>query len=566
MINKIEEQVKPLTKLEQLKVQSDSVASINLDSFTKEQLLEKFKYKKIVVAGPPRSGKSCFNTGLKDILKIENVKHGTPYPFVFTACPDGEGAWFQETMNNNPELAAQIKKEYKGKFTPEFVQLKAESVDKLGNDSSPLNFIDIGGIITPENAQIIRSANAGIILCGDGGIEGGMVAEWKKFFTDLGIPVVAEIYSDYNGVEDVSEGTDTHGVYRGSVHHLERGEKLIARKTLQDLAQHLLVFEEKYGKEHFYEIPSPYTPGLLDPRPGETSEASNEMLFAKATNDVLGVEMTLPKYLEKCTLGNIDPQHSEGDITRAAIDDAVNFPLPPKGAMFVTVRPDLDAFGAMAVLSLRQKGAEINDEILSRIHRVSQSDIFANGDWEPRSLPTVGHPDHGIKNSELAAVAAEISDFKKSSGDRLKAMEQWLETGKEDIAYRQQVINNNLEIAKALESGAITHRLSDDGKIAIVNSTHRGGVEIGYCLAPMVIATNPQFSMGGSAPFVKHTVCQYKLGYIDMPAVLAELKQIEEGWGGSPTIIGSPQGVSSRISQDELLQIVERHLTKNKES
>lgn len=203
---------------------------------------EIFKYKKIVVAGPPRSGKSCFNTGLKGVIKSIT---GAPYPFVLTACPDGEGAWFQETMNSNPELAAKIKAEYKSKFTPDFVKMKSDAVKTLGSDSCPLNFIDIGGIITPENAQICEGANAAIILAGETAIQNRLPAEWKKFFDGLGIPVIAEVYSDYNGKEDFSLGVGDDGVFRGSVHHLERGEDLNNRPTLKELASHILTFEKR---------------------------------------------------------------------------------------------------------------------------------------------------------------------------------------------------------------------------------------------------------------------------------------------------------------------------------
>ena len=60
---------------------------------------------KIILAGPPRSGKSCLREGLKQAISAIPC---APYPYVITACPDGEGAWFQETVNNDPELAAAV--------------------------------------------------------------------------------------------------------------------------------------------------------------------------------------------------------------------------------------------------------------------------------------------------------------------------------------------------------------------------------------------------------------------------------------------------------------------------
>ena len=229
--------------IKEMSDQIKAVGGMNLSEFLEiPGNRERLKYKKIVVAGPPRSGKSCFNTGIKAaITAIPNA----PYPFILTACPDGEGAWFQETMNNNSELAAKLKREYKSKFTPEFVKTRSDAVKTLGNDSCPLNFIDIGGIITSENAQICEGANAAIILAGENAIKGGLPAEWKKFFDSLGIPVIAEVYSDYNGKKDFSLGVSKDGVFRGSVHHLERGEDLKSRETLKELASYVLNFEKK---------------------------------------------------------------------------------------------------------------------------------------------------------------------------------------------------------------------------------------------------------------------------------------------------------------------------------
>jgi len=230
-------------RIQEMGEQIKAVGGLTLAEFlSSPEAKEIFKYKKIVVAGPPRSGKSCFNKGIKEIVK---TIPGAPYPFVHTACPDGEGSWFQETMNANPELAAKLKADYKSKFTPEFVQMQSEAVKKLGSDSCPLNFVDIGGIITPENAKICGGANAAIILSGETAIAAGLPAEWKKFFNSLNIPVIAEVYSDYNGKEDTVIGVSDDGVFRGGVHHLERGEDLNGRQTLQELAQHILTFEKR---------------------------------------------------------------------------------------------------------------------------------------------------------------------------------------------------------------------------------------------------------------------------------------------------------------------------------
>lgn len=185
----------------------------------------------VVLAGPPRSGKSCLRQGLKDAMR---GIPGARYPYVVTACPDGEGAWFQETVNSNPSLAAEAKAAYKSKFTPEFVARVANSVTN-SRRSLPLTIVDIGGIPSAENRQICASATHVILLAGDL----NSLPVWREFFGALGVKVLAEVHSDYAGTEDALPTRGEDGVLRGSVHHLERGEPVASRPTVQALA-HLL--------------------------------------------------------------------------------------------------------------------------------------------------------------------------------------------------------------------------------------------------------------------------------------------------------------------------------------
>ncbi len=194
--------------------------------------------KKIVLAGPPRSGKSCLREGLKQALR---AIPGAPYPYVITACPDGEGSWFQETVNRDPELAAACKAAYKASFTPEFVRRVAESVRKC---TLPLTLVDIGGIPSEENRVICKDATHIVLLAGNDPKTGtpwkDRLPEWREFAKGLGLAVVAEIFSDYHGKEDAVLGVGSDGVLRGSVHYLERGEPVAERPMIRALAEHLL--------------------------------------------------------------------------------------------------------------------------------------------------------------------------------------------------------------------------------------------------------------------------------------------------------------------------------------
>ncbi len=196
---------------------------------------------KIVLAGPPRSGKSCLREGLKQAIK---GVPGAPYPYVITACPDGEGAWFQETVERSPDQARLLKERYKkllGGFSLEFVRRVADSVR---NCTLELTLVDIGGIPSEENRVICKDATHIILLAGNDPKTGkpwqDRLPVWREFAEELGLTVIAEIFSDYHGTEDNVEGVDPDGVLRGSVHYLERGEQLFERPMIRALAEHLL--------------------------------------------------------------------------------------------------------------------------------------------------------------------------------------------------------------------------------------------------------------------------------------------------------------------------------------
>ena len=199
---------------------------------------------KVVLAGPPHSGKSCLREGLKQAIFITSSKKpNVPYPYVITACPDGEGAWFQETAAKYPEVARACKEAYKRSngFSQEFVDLIANHVKTC---AQPLTLVDIGGCISDDNYEICRAATHIVILAGNDPETcqcwDVRMEEWRKFAKDLKLKVIAEIFSDYYGKKDVVEGIDQDGILRGSVHYLERGKRIETRPMVQQLAFHIL--------------------------------------------------------------------------------------------------------------------------------------------------------------------------------------------------------------------------------------------------------------------------------------------------------------------------------------
>lgn len=305
-----------------------------------------------------------------------------------------------------------------------------------------------------------------------------------------------------------------------------------------------------------------YKFSMLDPRNIPAATEANDRVFV---NPVYGIEVTVPALAKRCTF-NLDPQHTGGDANRAAIEDALTAELPTEGSTLATVRADLDAVGSMVIFNLRAKGENI-ESAMERIALVATADKFARGGYTgPKPLPTRSNPwDESSATAEsskqLAAIAAAVMDFKVPLADRVATMEKWLLTGEEPKQYRDSVEKERLDMITAMETGQIKSERRSDGRIAVVESTHRAATSVGYSLAPVVIARNPAFKLGGGEAHVKYTVCVFEVGkFADIKSALAELATLEAGWGGSPTIGGSPQGVSSILTIDQVVEVVVKHL------
>ncbi|MBD2628673.1 CRISPR-associated protein Csx3 [Trichormus variabilis] len=179
---------------------------------------------KLVICGFANTGKTCFREGLKQaLLQIPNA----PASYVISGCPDGDGSWFGETARRDADLANKLKAEYKAGFTPEFAERKAQEVRGI---NTPIFVFDVGGKVSNANRLIMGSATHAVILVKDE----TEIAPWKELCESLGLSVVAIIYSDYDGVNDViSQETP---ILKGSVHRLRRGEDASSRAIVRALA------------------------------------------------------------------------------------------------------------------------------------------------------------------------------------------------------------------------------------------------------------------------------------------------------------------------------------------
>lgn len=164
---------------------------------------------KIVVCGPPHSGKSVFVQQLRRCLLPFGVVG------VIEGCPDGEGGWAGATDQG---LVGDLR--VKGKFTPQFVDWILQSVEKT---PMSISLIDVGGIRSSENERIFEVATHFIVLANPAKV--GEMAAWDAFGRANGCEPVALLESVLHG-ESVLQPLGEDGVIRGVQAGLERGTRV----------------------------------------------------------------------------------------------------------------------------------------------------------------------------------------------------------------------------------------------------------------------------------------------------------------------------------------------------
>jgi hypothetical protein len=320
-----------------------------------------------------------------------------------------------------------------------------------------------------------------------------------------------------------------------------------------------------------------YTHTTIDPRPTAEARAANDQVFSAGS--VYGIEVTVPALAARC-VANLDPQHLGGDASTAAIEAALTWELPPVGVTLATVRPDADSIGAAAILEMRaeqslgyqdlicdgtylardQHGKGVNTQPVNLFaggKLIADADKEASGPW-PGVRPT-GTPQNLLR--ETTALEAMCMDHRLTMGERVTLMRDWLVTGgfagQDD--YRKTALEDARQALAGLDARVV------DG-IAVVTGSHRLAMSIGYRLAPVVVATNPAFRFGGGTPHVKHTIARWNTATMpraNWGAMIAALNAADShpAWGGSTSIVGSPQGVGSSLTTEQVVAVAAAHLS-----
>ncbi len=182
--------------------------------------------------------------------------------------------------------------------------------------------------------------------------------------------------------------------------------------------------------------------------------------------------------------------------------------------------------------------------------------------WLLWGAPTVLDPD-----SHAAAMAERADVFDKiAAALDVPMLLSGAETMYLDAWYRAE--DSRLALADAIDRREVEFRIITrdgwtDKAIAMVVSKHRGAMGLGYCLAPVVVARGLAVEDGRGS---KVTIAAWTARYVDFPALVAALNAADlpagEGWGGNLTsgIIGSPQGYGTCLQDQQILDLVAKHM------
>jgi hypothetical protein len=292
-------------------------------------------------------------------------------------------------------------------------------------------------------------------------------------------------------------------------------------------------------------VPTPYRHALLDPT-GRTGPVPGTL--------TLGIEVTVPALAERCGLGNVDPQHQPGGGSQAAIEAALDWPLPPAGSTLATIRPDADAFGAMAVLGLRAEGRVLGGTARHRIAAIARNDRFDFGAWPgARPMPpTQTELTAELARGGCAGLIAAIAAHRNDANAGATLARRWITTGRPGARASAKHAAARLLAALATDQVQVTPAIG--GRAVVVTSHVPGALSLGYRLAPVVVGFDP----GDASAPCRIVVAQWCRGHADLNRALTLLAAAEPGWGGSPTLIGSPQGVTCRTPPEAVLAIIGR--------
>lgn len=304
-------------------------------------------------------------------------------------------------------------------------------------------------------------------------------------------------------------------------------------------------------------------PAMANPK---TKENIREVEMAKLKGlkeqgfTIIGLEMTVPPLAELCDK-NIDPQHTEGRADQSCTKEVAE--KAPEildwvkrkdidKVIFVTNRVDVDAIGAYVLADryLNGKKVSLNENIVA----INTHDTHLGAKWDgPKPIEQAFDPE-----SKIGALVSSVKPFMVTPKN-IEDVRNFIDTGNVDEAIMDSYKKSQQGIIDMVKSGNIKTEVV--GGIAYVETTLPCATNVGYSFAPVVVATNLAMRNPDGTTYRKVSICQHEAGYADLGAVKNELSAREEGWGGSPTFIGSPQGQDCTVELSDIKKLIYANLT-----
>jgi len=302
-----------------------------------------------------------------------------------------------------------------------------------------------------------------------------------------------------------------------------------------------------------------------NPKTGEIEDIrAKEIARLKALKEqgftIIGLEMTEPSLAELCDR-NIDPQHTDKRADQSCAKEIAEHAPAQLGwfkskdldkIVFVTNRVDVDSVAAFVLADRYLKGEKIS--LNDSVEAINTHDTHLGDAWYgPKSIEEAFDPEN-----KTGALAASIQVFRVTPKN-IDDVAGFIDTGIVEDSVMDNFRKSQQMIVDKVKSGEIKTEVV--GGVAYVESTDRAATNVGYSMAPVVVAVNPVMRAPDGHTCRKVSICQHEAGYVDLKAVAAELASKEAGWGGSPTFIGSPQNQDCETEMSDIKKLVFANLT-----
>lgn len=288
---------------------------------------------------------------------------------------------------------------------------------------------------------------------------------------------------------------------------------------------------------------------------------NDNILASIDAKNTLGVEVTIPKLAAFCGLGNID-HHRKGDDsnTPSACEQALDWPY--LDCNVIGVLADADTLTAMAVLWAKVFRYESDACFYSENgfypetsgYEVDKNLVYKIGLIDRKGPASCLKELEDLRVQYIRAIAAQRNMYVDEQVYNIMLVLCGKELTEKDLDL---IKLENLKLIEAEKASKVT-KIKD---FVIVESSHQMATQIGYKYGDVLICINPLFPKDfkdySKGTYRKITLCK-RDEFVPYNINFSKLNDLENGWGGRPTIGGSPQGIDSILTIDQILDSIEK--------